>query len=225
VDKRIPLSEKVIKQGSVKIMGKVVLPRPSFSSLSGASGNNPLLRKERARSPSSGEEGIWKVKIAEARKEGYERGFAEGRESLKGSVQKLTEALMKVTRELDVLKRRLFDEAEKEMLKLVIATAEKVIRREVATDRSVILDVLREATRALIDRENVKIRLNPQDLTFLNEVKPEFPKEIKELKNVTFHADDSIEPGGAVLETTMGEVDARLEQQLEEIKKTFKLDA
>ena len=68
----------------------------------------------------------------------------------------------------------------------------------------------------------MKIRLNPDDLRFITEMKPDFLQGISGLKNTIFQEDASIKRGGVILETISGEVDARLEQQLTEIKKTFK---
>jgi flagellar assembly protein FliH len=64
----------------------------------------------------------------------------------------------------------------------------------------------------------MKIRLNPRDFLHIMEVKHDFLQSIDGLKNVIFEEDSGIPPGGAVIETSFGEVDARLEQQLREIR-------
>ncbi len=46
----------------------------------------------------------------------------------------------------------------------------------------------------------------------------DFLKEMNGMKNVVFEEDAGVNQGGAVLETLSGEVDARLEHQLQEIK-------
>ena len=42
------------------------------------------------------------------------------------------------------------------------------------------------------------------------------------IRSITLEAEETIGPGGAVIETAFGEVDATVEQQLEEILKAFK---
>jgi flagellar biosynthesis/type III secretory pathway protein FliH len=69
----------------------------------------------------------------------------------------------------------------------------------------------------------MKIRLNPQDMQFLKEMKPDFLKEFTVIKNVTFEEDGAIKRGGAVLETLAGEVDARLEQRFSEVKAALQI--
>jgi len=73
----------------------------------------------------------------------------------------------------------------------------------------------------VVDHENIKIRLNPEDLRFLMDLKQDLSQEVGWLKSSAFEGDGSIKPGGVLLETASGEIDARLEQQLNEIKKSF----
>ena len=53
--------------------------------------------------------------------------------------------------------------------------------------------------------------------------KEEIFKEVNGVKNIAFEEDPGIQPGGVVVETLFGEVDARLEQQFQEIKAGFGL--
>jgi flagellar assembly protein FliH len=104
-----------------------------------------------------------------------------------------------------------------------LAVAEKVIYDEVATNDQIILGILREAIKGVVDREGMKIHLNPQDFLFMNEMKTNFLKEFSGLKNVTFEEDHEIHRGGAMLETLSGEIDARLEQRVKEVKGALKI--
>jgi flagellar biosynthesis/type III secretory pathway protein FliH len=53
------------------------------------------------------------------------------------------------------------------------------------------------------------------------DMKQDLSQEVGWLKNSAFEGDGSIKPGGVLLETVSGEIDARLDQQLAEIKKSF----
>ena len=105
------------------------------------------------------------------------------------------------------------------MLKLVIAVARKVVRREVAMDRDVILGILREAVKNVLDRDRIKIRLNPQDHERVSKLTPALIAGFEGIRSIVLEADEGISAGGAVIETAFGEIDATLEQQLEEILK------
>jgi len=63
----------------------------------------------------------------------------------------------------------------------------------------------------------MKIRLNPADFRQIMEIKEDFLQSVDGVKNVVFEEDGGIQQGGAVIETRFGEVDARLDRQIEEL--------
>ena len=157
-------------------------------------------------------------------KNAYDRGFSEGTVWQKKQNLLTLKALAEVLREAEALKRKLYAEAEEQMLDLVLAVAEKVVYEEVSANRKTILTLLREAVKSVMDREGMKICLNPSDYAFIKEMKPDFFLDLDGAKNIAFEADAAIQPGGAVLETNAGEVDARLEQRIKEIKAALKIN-
>ncbi len=166
-------------------------------------------------------------RIAAAEKQGYEQGFAEGfREG--SNVQKnealaAVNALQAVREEVGSFKGKILQSTEKQILELCIAVAEKILHQEISTDRRVIQSVLKAAFRTLVDRENVKIRLNAEDFRYLAEMKSDFIRSLDGVRNVFFEEDGSIPRGGAILETSSGEVDARIGEQLAEVKAAMDL--
>jgi flagellar assembly protein FliH len=217
------LSDKIIKAKNVKLMDT-----PAGTQVQYLSGNGEL--RESGVSPKgselfshAGEPGRFSEGIANVKKEAYGKGFSDGIESRKKEIVQILNAMVEVTRETAELKKKLYTEAEEQMLHLVFSIAEKVIHTEVSTNRKIVLEVLREAAKSVVDRDSIKIHLNPDDLRFIMEIKPDLFQEIHWLKNAAFEEDASIKPGGVLLETLSGEVDARLEMQLKEIKSSFKI--
>jgi flagellar assembly protein FliH len=161
-----------------------------------------------------------KIRIAE--QEFYEKGLSDGirkgRDLEKRETLQTMQAMSKIVKEMSALKKSTLENLEGEILQLALAVAEKVVHLEVSTNREVIRGVLREALRNISDRENMKIRVHPQDFRFMMEVKSDFLQSFDGVRNVTFAEDDSIQRGGAIIETACGEVDARLDQQCNEIK-------
>ena len=128
------------------------------------------------------------------------------------------EALAAATKSLPFIKKSILEKGEEQMVHLAFAIAEKIIQQEVATRKDVILGVLKGALKNVADTEGMKIRLNTQDFRYMMEVKKDFLQSFDGIRNVVFEEDSSIKRGGAVVETMFGEVDARLESQLKEIK-------
>jgi flagellar assembly protein FliH len=218
-------STKVIKSGTVKIVERAGRQAPGFQKVdfSDAGTENSSARGraseiERLRMAFAEE-----MSQREAR--AYERGVLAGRsqneERYAREVKKRLDDLDNIVRELALLKHRLMQEAEEEMVRLSLHVAEKIIHHEIATDREVILHVLKEAMKSVLDRDQITICLNPDDYQHVMEMKSEFLSNFDGLKNVFFQQDEGVKPGGAVIETPHGEVDARIEQQFREVRKAL----
>jgi flagellar assembly protein FliH len=206
---------KVIKSEEVKFLQ---VPRGAASILSHDLGDPSLL--------SSGFD-LEKVKDAIAKKvqlaeqESYARGMSEGirkgRELQRNETLQTIQAMASVVKETSKLKKSILENEERQIIQLSLAIAEKVIHSEVMTNREVIRGVLKEAIKNISDRENMKIRVHPQDFHFMLEIKSDFLQGFDGIKNIVFEEDESIMRGGAIIETLCGEVDARLDQQYNQI--------
>jgi len=126
--------------------------------------------------------------------------------------------LQGLMKEVGSFKEKTLEASEKQLLNLWFSIAEMVIHQEVSTEKSVIFSVLKAAFRNIVDRENIKVRLNPRDFQYMIEMKSDFINSMDGVRNVFFEEDGSISHGGAVIETSSGEVDARINEQLKEIK-------
>jgi len=221
--KRTHLSDKIIKAKNVKLMEKPAGTQVQYFSSSGGLRESGVPPKGAELFSHTGEPERFREGIASVKKETYEKGFTDGIESRKKEIAQILNAMAEVTRETAELRKKIYAEAEEQMLQLIFSIAEKVIHTEVSTNKKIVLEVLREATKSIVDRDSIKIHLNPEDLRFIMEIKPDLFQEINWLKNAVFEEDASIKPGGVLLETLSGQVDARLEQQLKEIKSSFKV--
>lgn len=161
------------------------------------------------------------AKADQARKQAYDQGFAAGLALQQENSLTTLKALSQILREAGDLKKKVWADSEEQMLKLVLAVAQKVIYDEVSTNSQIILGVLRAAVKGVLDREGMKIHLNPQDLLFLKEA--DLLQEFSGGRNVAFEEDGGIKRGGALLETIAGDVDARLEQRFQEVTGALKI--
>jgi flagellar assembly protein FliH len=159
-------------------------------------------------------------------KEAYEKAFqlgekagVEGGERLyRSAVQSLVEAAQGVKR----LEKDFYARVEKEILDLVIATTRKVVQREINTQRDMILDVLREAIAKTIDREKIRVRINPSDFDFVHAHKPDIISAVDGVKDVVIEKDGTISRGGAIVESDYGTIDARTERRFESVEKALR---
>ena len=146
------------------------------------------------------------------------RAYAEVMEGIdleKRSLSMASESVAKLIRELGALKEELLARSEREILDLVFLVAGKVIHKEVGTDREIVLSVLRDAMKAMRGKEDVRVRVHPEDYRYITEANPDFLGSYGE---VSIEKDEEIARGGAVIEAHSGAVDARLDRQLDKVR-------
>ncbi|SHJ81348.1 flagellar assembly protein FliH [Malonomonas rubra DSM 5091] len=161
---------------------------------------------------------VWvQQQIEEAYARGRQDGLNESEQRFNNSVQALTQALEGVSR----LRESLAQAGRQDMLRLVMAVAEQVIRSSVAADPAVVLGIIENALQASVRSDNYRVRVNPVDLEAVTAQKPLFLASISGLKNISFEADPSISQGGCRLDSELGDVDATIETQLESIREAL----
>ncbi len=150
--------------------------------------------------------------------EGEKRGFDCANAKMRGLLNSLHQALAQVQN----LHRQVARELENEVVELALAIARKVVCREAATDRDIVLAVAREALQQFENPGKITIKLNPTDLQAAEETGSGFSSLTENMKEVHLEADASIGPGGCVIETDCGAIDARLDRQLQVVEAAFR---
>ena len=153
--------------------------------------------------------------------ESYEKGFSQGeKDGFEMGTKKLEKSLDRIhgtLQDIDAYGQEFIKRYEKEILHLICAIAEKVVRGGVNVDNQIVREAILEAFSLAADRSEVTVRVNPEEVEYVKEIRPEFFDRISDLKSITIESDPSITRGGCFMETTFGNVDARLETQLEKI--------
>lgn len=173
-------------------------------------------------SPASSAEAMpAELSLAQQMEEAYARGRQDGLNEAEGrfatTVQALTQALEDVSRMRDSLAQT----GSQDMLRLVMAVAEQVIRTTVTVDPNVVLAIIENALKASIRADSFRVRVNPVDLEGVTKQKPLFLASISGMKNISFEADPQISQGGCRVDSELGDVDATIETQLEAIRQAL----
>ena len=145
---------------------------------------------------------------------GKEEGLKEGEESLNTTVQTFGNALEEISK----LRKNIIQNSSQDMLHLVLTIARQVLHCEVSVKPEIILSSIERALSASISTDSYHVKVNPQDLEMVREKKPFFLARITGLKNINFEGDENISRGGCRVESELGEVDATIETQLDEIR-------
>jgi flagellar assembly protein FliH len=148
---------------------------------------------------------------AEAHKEAFEQGLAEGRAAgraeIRAQVERLSGMFYDLARPFEVLDT----EVERELLTLAMALARQIVRRELKTDPTHIIGIIREAIAALpVAAREVRVHLHPEDAAVVRDNLA--PTENERAWMIV--EDPVMARGGCQIKTSTSRIDARLETRL-----------
>lgn len=152
--------------------------------------------------------------LAEARQAGFREGEAAGRGKASAELRPVLERLAQATVELAKLRPRLREQAEEDLVRLAVAIARRVVRRELTVDPQTITGLVSAAMTQVAAEENVRLRVHPD-----HEAAVRAFLGATGARPVHVIGDPSLACGSAIFETTRGNLDASAESQLAEIER------
>jgi len=152
-------------------------------------------------------------------REAFDSGFAEGRRETEECLDSACRSLAESVAALDGMRERLIRESEDDLLRLSIMVAKRIIQQELSQDRRILAQFVAEATREIMDQEEIVICLNPDDCRVVSANRHLYLGGVGEKRQLTIKPDASIDAGGCVVDSPIGLVDARVDSQLAEIFK------
>ncbi len=175
------------------------------------------------------------ISTAQLNEQAYQRGFADGREKgiidaentwralAEKKIEPLLISLQEALLQLNNIRKETYRGIEKEVVELSLAIAKQVICQEVAFDRDIVVCIAREALAKVEDPGRIKIKMSPSDLQYIKETRSQLSNLVKNIDNVTLEGAENIQSGGCIIETDLGEIDARIEKQLQVVEESFRI--
>lgn len=161
-------------------------------------------------------------------KESYLRGYEEGKRAGKQSEKTQLESMLNRSRlllsEIEEIRNSIYVNSEKQMIRLIMDIAKKVVGQVSQNQEGIVLNVVKKALEKIVDSKTIKIRVHPSDVSTLKQEKYQLTDLLEQNNTMELEADEMVSPGGCVVETSLGEIDARLEKQLQVIEELFKLE-
>lgn len=154
----------------------------------------------------------------DSRAAGLEDAKREAEESASDKVIEAVETLNEAVQG----RKEIIKDSEAEILRLAIKISEQIIRSEVSLHRDVCLNIVSEAINKVNDREQIIVKVNRDDLEHIKKYKDKIAGLVDGVKSLSIVEDSGIEPGGCVIETNLGYVDARISTKLQAIEEAFK---
>src|SRR5262252_8972191 len=148
---------------------------------------------------------------------GYEQGERAGLEAAGKRGEAMLRRLSDTLTELTALRASMIRQTEGQIVELALAIARRVVQREVALDRNLLIAIVRVALDRLGESARVTVRLHPEEYDATGAARiAEFSGT-----DVTFVADARVGRGGCRVESEMGMLDAGVEAQIQEIARAL----
>ena len=158
----------------------------------------------------------------EARVAGEEEGIEIGkREGMSTLSEKLEESLETLNQAV-IERKKIIKDSEAEILRLALKVAEQIIKSEVSLHRDVCLNMVAEAISRVSDREQIIVRVNREDVDTIKKYKDRITSLVDGVRSLNILEDAAVEPGGCIIETNLGYIDARISTKLRAIEGAFK---
>jgi flagellar assembly protein FliH len=162
---------------------------------------------------------------AAGHQEGFEAGMAQGRqqghdEALAAVTQQLQDLTSRWSQTLDLLHQHMPEhvaDARMDLVALAIAIAHRVTHQQAKANPQVAAAVVEEALRTAGAARRVALSVNPGEADVLAEYLPDLLSKLRSIEEVELTEDEGVSPGGCVVRFGAGQIDARIETQLDRI--------
>jgi flagellar assembly protein FliH len=156
-----------------------------------------------------------------ARLQGYNVGYEQGRAAAVADVEQATgdalHRLCLLVANVQENHAAFFRSAERQVVDLALQIAQKVVEREVENMPDLAVNVIRSALEEMDARTATRIRVSPDDAEVLRRRWSQVVPPGVGSERIELVADERVQPGGGVIETTHGEVDAQLDSKLAQL--------
>ncbi len=157
------------------------------------------------------------TRFNKAFEEGYEKAKNELEEDYSNQFVQKTEEFYSILSSFEQKLISYEDAFEKIIVEVSSRIAEKILQREIES-KTIVASALSNSVKKVLGANEVIVKINPGDLNIISTDGTVDSME-KSFSKIKFEEDKSIEKGGCFIETEIGNVDSRIETQLEEIKR------
>jgi flagellar biosynthesis/type III secretory pathway protein FliH len=166
--------------------------------------------------------------IEEEIDDAYDRGFRDGQDTTRTVANREIARMQETNRMIDVLVESFKREYQQEiqnlkhsLIDLSLIIAEQIIKHEVSKDDEFIKKQVQNVINELDNEIIYKIIINPKDEEILKESQSELVGDKSKIENVKIFTNEEVDQGFCIIETNIGEFDARLKSQLENLRKAM----
>ena len=156
----------------------------------------------------------------------YEDGVSKAREEAEGIIENAKLEREKIIEDMAGFKEELTNEykeeiksSEKELLKLSLDIAEKIINYEVDKSDNYVLGIVKDALDRVMNKKDVIVKLSTADYYTVLSNKKYLMTNVKGFGEIELVQDESMEPGSLIVDTPLGVIDGGIQVRMDNIQK------
>lgn len=153
------------------------------------------------------------------RKEAYEEALEEARARLEKETEEALRVFDTVVKHVEEGRDSLVKGAHGDLFALAIRIAEVVVKREIRLDPAIVRNNVIHAIDHAMQASVLSILLHPTEVEIVEKYLGSLRERFARVKSFEVRGDERVAPGGCIVQSGGGEVDSRLEVQLEEIRR------
>ncbi len=159
------------------------------------------------------EENAYAEAYALGMKEGYDKGFEEMTVQVKTQV----ESLKNITDIIINQKSKLAIDNERHLIEAIFRLAKIMALDEIRANPENVLAVISKALENAQSEEEIILKINPRDATFLEKIKSTAGNPFERMSHLRVETTETVTPGGVIVETNYGIVDATIETRIRKV--------
>lgn len=161
----------------------------------------------------------------EAKQEGFTEGFVNGKQEAVSQIQQeyqgKLEQVQHLLQQAYEQKEVIISEAEPFLLELSFAIASQIIRQELECYPNKFVELIKQHILRFKEKEFITVCVHPDDFDFIQSERAHLVAVVNGETEIKIIPDHSVTPKGCIIRTAYGSVDARIDTQIEEIKKVI----
>ena len=150
------------------------------------------------------------LECEELRKKAQEEGFQKGLEEFNEHILSLDKEAKKILLEM-----------QKIILPLALKAAQKIVNKEIELNPETIVDIVIQAMAPAKQNKKITIFVNKSDLEALENNKPKLKEIFENLQVLNIQERPEVSPGGCMIETETGIINATAENQWKALENAF----
>lgn len=157
-------------------------------------------------------------------KKGYEQGKRDGVQEGVKAVEPAMESVMEIIASLSASMPSVWDSIQSEMHKLTLGIAKKVIGQFAEQHADLVLELTKKCVKMVSEQTRLTIYVSPLDVELLRSFRGEILAVAEGVKEIEIRERMGMQRGGVMIETNVGQIDARIEEQYKAIEHALRPD-